>query len=349
MENKGGQNIKKIIIFRVDYGKVIGYGHIMRCIALAQFWSKDGGDVLFLTRSDPSFIKNKLSKASVVHISDEESSSEELLLIRDFYLFKKGWVVLDGYLFNEEYQMQLRTLGVKYCYIDDNSHLSHYFCDILLNQNIYANKKMYLNKVMPDTKLLIGPKYTLLRNEFIQYRYSKKKIEDNCNKILITFGGSDPNNITEKLLSLIKVSNIREKIFKIIIGPDFSSFQSLSSINNKVIIKKNVPNMAKEMIWADVAISSAGTTALELLFLGIPSIFVQTALNQKNTIEYSIINNLSYNSLLNSELPTIVSSLSQLISEPKKIRETLRYRGTSIIDGNGSCRVSNNITKMMES
>ena len=74
------------------------------------------------------------------------------------------WVVVDGYYFGSDYQKKIKEYGLHLLFIDDNGHADHYYADLVLNQNLHATEKLYRNRE-PNTKLLLGPKYVLLRQE----------------------------------------------------------------------------------------------------------------------------------------------------------------------------------------
>ena len=81
------------------------------------------------------------------------------------------WLVVDGYHFNENYHHKLKNIGVRLIVFDDIGHLKFYSADIIINQNIFAKKIKYSRS--SDSKLLLGEKYFLLRNEFLRVKKIK--------------------------------------------------------------------------------------------------------------------------------------------------------------------------------
>ena len=282
------------VIFRVDASNQIGTGHLMRCISLAQNLSKKKVQITFISYCGNRKIKNKILNEGfkLISINNPYPNPNDLLITQKIIRNKKPldlWVVLDGYHFDSEYQYAIKKDNLKLLVIDDNAHLKYYFADIILNQNIYSKKIDYSDK--SNAKLLIGAKYFLLREEFITAKIKRNKIKMLKKNILITMGGSDAKNATEKILKKLNIAtfqqfdmayvvlgsgNIHEKIIK----------KLIKKLNFKVKIFKNISNMAEIMSNSAVAISSAGSSSWELTFMQVPMILVELAENQKNSINW---------------------------------------------------------------
>jgi len=138
----------KYLIIRADANAQIGTGHLMRCLALAQAWKDAGGEVAFITacRSE-GLLERFREEGFEVHLlsssypdpGDWEVTKNVLARHPD------AWVVLDGYHFDETYQQWIKDAGnCLLVMIDDMTHLKHYYADIVLNQNLYAEDSHYL-------------------------------------------------------------------------------------------------------------------------------------------------------------------------------------------------------------
>jgi spore coat polysaccharide biosynthesis predicted glycosyltransferase SpsG len=92
---------------------------------------------------------------------------------------KSYWIVVDGYQFTEDYQRALKAAGCKVLFLDDYGHSQHYSGDLVLNQNVCASADSYRNKE-PQTRLLLGPKYCLLRREFAAWRRWERNVSAVC-------------------------------------------------------------------------------------------------------------------------------------------------------------------------
>ncbi|KZX12574.1 cytidylyltransferase domain-containing protein [Methanobrevibacter filiformis] len=117
-----------------------------------------------------------------------------------------------------------------------------------------------------------GYRYYILKNEF--YYQNPKEIKENVEEILITFGGTDPNNLTKKTLTNLLESNYNKHI-TVILGLGYHNTEDLekefSNLKN-IEIYKNVKNISEYMAKADIIFTSAGRTMYEVASLGVPCV-----------------------------------------------------------------------------
>lgn len=301
-----GKNGRKLII-RADANHNIGIGHVMRCLAIAQGWKDRGGSASFIGAIENNQLRQKLTTEGFefvpithVHPDPVDFNKIQKSIIEANYkvpeVEKKldrvdgcgqSWVILDGYHFTYSYQKDLRKTGVNLLVIDDVAHLEQYEADIILNQNIDAERLKY--NCNSDSILLFGTKYNLLRKEFIHYIDQPRTPSDKARKILITFGGTDSKNITKRVLAAINRLDDSDLRVKIFIGP---SNKNLDSIERELKYApyiyecmKNPTDIPGVLNWAEIAITSAGSTCWELAFMGVPSITVITGDNQRKVAE----------------------------------------------------------------
>lgn len=333
------------LLIRADASKEIGSGHIMRCLALAQAWRSDGGNTTFvLAASSPelkAYIENE--GFEVFHIHTVPGSFDDASITINFALAQMAqWIVLDGYHFCGDYQKTIRTGGIPLLIIDDIFHANHYYADIVLNQNVYADKSNYHN-FEPNTQFLLGTKYVLLRNEFKQWGGYKRVVPPLAQKILVTFGGSDPDNISAIVIQALQSINIEGLNVVIVIGglnPHYYILQEMIKDYANFSLAINVKNMPELMGWADMAISAGGTTCWELAFMGVPSILYPIAKNQENTVEYFKIKEIAQ--VFQEDDFFHPQKLAKKISELLYSREKRMFFSSamqSLVDKNGSDRV----------
>lgn len=285
------------LVIRADANSRIGTGHLMRCIALGQAWADAGGEVVFITRCETAELLQRLRDENFEVI--ELKSPDEFLsrLSSDLCpLTSDLWFVLDGYPFTLEDQRAVRATGCKLLVIDDCNHLPQYECDVLLNQNINAAELNY--HINPEAKLLLGPRYCLLRREFFQTLEKPEQKVPSLGKtegcrlslfpsigknMLVTMGGADPDNVTLKVIEALQRVDLPGLNVKIVVGPANPHRASLEeavqhSASNMELIHS--ANMAEWMRRADFAVSAAGSTCWELLAMNVPFMTVVLADNQ---------------------------------------------------------------------
>lgn len=333
---------------RADADGKIGAGHIMRCIALAQAWQDQGGEVTFISHCESDALKERIQSEGFRFIALAHASPDPydlqftLSTLKSESVNQKNWLVLDGYHFTPEYQKAIRDEGIRLLVIDDMNHLPHYHADILLNQNIHApDLKYHCDK---DTTLLIGTRYVLLRREFLKYRDFKRQIPDRAKNILVTLGGADPDNVTLKVIEALKLLNEPDIQARIIIGPANPHQEMLrkaiAPANFKAELLTNLPNMPELMVWADLAISAGGSTCWELAFMGVPFLAIVLAENQRSIVFILDTKKVAINCGDGNKSTTekFSKSFSNILCN-KEERSLMSSQGTQLNDGNGSMRV----------
>jgi len=252
------------------------------------------------------------------------------------------YIVIDGYNFDSDYQKCLKDISNSLLIIDDTAHLDHYVADIILNQNSIANELIYSYE--PGTKLLLGMDYVLLRDEFLFYKNWDRKIQKNAKKILVTLGGSDSKNMTLKVLHALDQVNVNGLEIKVIVGPNnihlSTLIKAIKNNKHKIDLLQNISNIPELMIWADIAISSAGSTCWELIYFGLPSILIITSANQVMNLEF-LKNNGAItfvSNQMNISTKMISTKIHHLIMK-KELRKDMSYKGKLLVDGVGKERV----------
>ena len=322
----------------------------MRCIALAQAWQDQGGAVTFLSHCDSEAIRQRILDEGFEFIpiekpypdpSDLQKTLRQLSAF-SFQLSAPIWLVLDGYHFTPDYQKAIKESGYRLLVIDDMAHLGHYYAEIVLNQNIHAEQLHY--SCEPYTRLLLGTKYVLLRREFLKWRGWKRQIPEKAKKILVTMGGSDPDNVTLKIIRALNSLNDPELEVKIVAGP---TNQNISSLENELHLSSftfellsNVRNMPELMAWADVAVSAGGSTCWEMAYMGVPSIILVLAENQKEVAKELYSAGVALNLGWYAEIrePELVEALTTLIFNQIR-REAMIQEGKKLADGDGVARI----------
>jgi len=326
------------LLIRVDASPQIGAGHLMRCIALAQAWQTIAGPVAFAVHRTGMPWRDRLASVGLSinwleHTQPQrEDLSATLALAHDLGV---EWLVLDGYHFDPAYQEGARASGLRLLVIDDVAHQSRYSADILLNQNLDAERLRY--RAGPNTELLLGPRYALLRQEFLGWQRWDRSISPVARRVLVTMGGSDPDNVTEAIVDALR--EFAELDVAAILGaghpraPDGMTLRSTAERGTRYL--RDVRNMAEVMAWADVAISASGSTVLELAFMGLPSLLLTLAANQEGVAAAAHRRGVAVSLAAPA---AIAGALRRLLPDPER-RAAMSRQGRELVDGEGAIRV----------
>lgn len=316
------------IVFRVNGGtrEVPGLGHVMRCLALALSFKLKGYTSLFVcyeSKSAFSLIeKAGFSYLSLPHNCPIAEDSKKTLEVAS----GANFIIVDSYDLKEEYLRLLRNCPSIVVYFDDllDRQLP---VDVVIG-NAYTTIEDYQGKILPETKVLAGPSYTPLRKEF--HHPSPHTIREEITSLLITLGGHDPENATEKVVSALraypKMLNVH-----LLLGKAYEHFESLqNALENyphPYFIHRDVQNVLPLFQQVDLAISAGGITVWELASVGVPMVLIKIADNQERTVNFIKEQGLAY------VLGDVVEGLNSL--ESKEVRAKLSKQLQALIDGKG--------------
>ena len=275
--------MKKKVVFRVDGGKKIGLGHVTRCLALADILRKDFQIQFFCQPIDEDVLTMiKGDKFEVIMLPLKNDWIKEAELFKS-YIDDACIVILDGYIFREEYQRIIKTRCYKLVCIDDINDY-YFYADIVINHSEHAKFIKYQTEL--HTKKLFGGDYALLRKPFYENCDFKRTYDSTVKKLLISMGGADPENQTLKVLKSIELLNENLTV-NVVIGLANPYYKNISQWIN-TSRKKNIflysnlqaSEMCDQIIQNDLIITTGSTTAWEACCIGIPMIVGVIADNQ---------------------------------------------------------------------
>ena len=292
-------------VFRVDSSDFIGFGHLIRCLTLAKELRERGVECSFVCRDHPGNIAAKVTDSGfsvfLLERADEASALKGSDLEYDKWLgcswqidagetneilksVQPEWLIVDHYSIDVKWEEALAKDYMNLMVIDDIANRDH-SCDILLDQNLFINmKRRYEKHVSSQCLQLLGPKYALLQAEYSQLRVKVKVRNGSTKNLLICFGGSDHNNLTE--LAFVAAHSFGSEFSSInVVMPSASPFyhqvKKLIKPLKKVNLHCDLPSLAPLMLEADIGIGAGGATNWERLCLGLPSLVITLAENQK--------------------------------------------------------------------
>ncbi len=339
------------LLFRTDASPPMGTGHVMRCIALAQACQDAGGRATFVMADSTPGILAKLAEEScpVLSVSGVAGSMDDSAQMIAFACETQAdWIAVDGYQFDGDYQRALKAAGFKVLFLDDYGHASHYSADLVLNQNAQADEGTYIARES-YTRLLLGPDYCLLRREFVRWRGWKREIAPTGCRVLVTMGGSDPDNVTEIVIAALQ--QLPDLEAAVVVGgsnPHFDSLQRQAAQGGQHFrLLRSVDNMPELMAWADVAVSGAGSTCWEMCLLQLPMILIDLADNQKPIA--GALDKLAAAIHLGAGADMTADEIAKRVADllaSQSERAALSNRCGKFVDGRGAGRVVSELSRI---
>jgi len=259
---------------------------------------------------------------------------------------KPDWLVVDHYAIDQRWEDALAAHYRQLLVIDDLADRAH-TCDLLLDQNLGRQPQDYAELVPAHCQVLTGPKFALLRPEFAAlrtYSLQRRQAQPALYQLLITMGGVDQLNATGRVLQALKTCALpAECHITVVMGltaPWLENVQELAALMpwpTDVVV--NVNDMAQRMADSDLAIGAAGSTSWERCCLGLPTLMVVLADNQKEAAEHlqkaGAADCLSFGGLLRQDLH---DRLQCFIDHPKQLGQMSDF-ASAITDGLGVERI----------
>lgn len=304
------------IAIRVDASLQMGTGHVMRCLTLADALTAQGADCLFICREHQGNlieqIRNKGYRTHVLTIlppvgvsshaikaaSDEKfpahshwlgaSQVEDAAACSAILAYvKPDWLIVDHYALDARWELALKPHYRKLMVIDDLADRLH-VCDLLLDQTFGRDAEDYHALVPASSRLLCGSQYALLRPEFAALRdYSlQRRANPQLRQLLITMGGVDKDNATGQVLEALRGCALPAQChITVVMGTTAPWLDEVSSQAQSmpwpVRVMVGVSGMAQLMADSDLAIGAAGATSWERCCVGLPTIMLVLADNQR--------------------------------------------------------------------
>ncbi len=278
----------KLALFRVDGSLRLGMGHIVRCLAFAECLKNIGVKSLFVIKDYEQNVDKTIKQCGfeVVKIPNGYSLARDAQFTIKVAAKQSAGILIadlahtDNMNINNQYHQYFESfLSINRftIAIDDFVGLDLPF-DIRVIPYYGAESNGY--KAPAKTKLLLGAKYFIFKQEFLEVANVQRRIKPVVENILVTMGGSDPFGLTAKFLKVINCLDTSLLNIRVLIGPAFS-------VQAKTMIQKELSNfkgrsetisnrlkMADLMLWADIALTAGGLTKYEAAATGTPSVAI---------------------------------------------------------------------------
>ncbi len=331
-------------LFRTNGDHQTGLGHIRRCLTLAQALRRDGVASDFLVDGSTALLNLVQAQGfEALQRTAKEDVAETTALCRD-----RGCRILvaDSYALAPDYFRNVAAAGVQLTALDD---LADRELPVRVVVNGTAGAEQLPYRGLPDTLYLLGPRYMLLRSEFSED--PQRTIVTSAHRILVTLGGSDPYNLTVRLVEWISTTLPGVEV-DVVIGPLFANVPDIQAVAQKYPARLHLdpPDIRTLMLQSDVAVSAGGQSTYELAATGTPTLAIRTAANQAfNLTGLAAAGCLRL--VGEAGAPDLRAALENqlvaLVADPGR-RLDMSRRGRALVDGLGAERVSRQLLEDLQ-
>ena len=351
-----------VVYFRTDLSLKIGTGHALRCLALSEALKQKGIETKFIFKDyldgtrphiekifhKPFFLKSEAKEKR--GMINGEYRWNKTTLIQDAVETKNflrnkdvDWLIIDHYSINKEWEKIVKKEVKNILVIDDLADRDH-LCDVLLDSNINPSAHLiYKKRVNKSADLLLGSKYALLNSNFSIVRSCLRKRSFKKPNILIFFGGIDINDHTIHAVEALSMLQKNITSVDVVVGGAYANKKALKSLCKKHGFKLHIQTkkMHELMANADMSIGSGGSATWERCCVGLPSLVIAAAENQKDIIYHASRKGLIYAPSSKESISIFLKKhlASFITNEP--LLQFMSNNCLEAVDGKGSDRVAN--------
>ena len=328
------------LLIRADANVTIGTGHVMRCLALAQAWQESGGVTSLAAAELPEMLSPRLAteRIAVIRLDVTPGSLGDAAdTIAHAHQLSAEWVAIDGDRFQSDFLEAIRNADLKLLLIDDFADRESFPTDLVVNPNPGADVEVYRKRGF-TASVLTGTPYVMLRREFRQ-PFQSREFREKGNRILVTLGGSDPEELTPRIA--VALAECGDLEITAVAGPGYSKLGSLRAFeapNLRVVFDSQ--DMVELMRSSDVAIIAAGGTLWELLSVGCAVLSYS-----RNAVQARVVRDLANRGAVldmgdtRSFDPAKLRDSVNGLAGARASRERMATLGRALVDGLGATRV----------
>lgn len=274
------------MVFRADGSRTIGAGHLIRCLSLMEGFSADGWRADMAVNDAGSALLHRVAADRVKIVPDGANSLHDLT---------RHWpdgcdvLVVDHYGIDIEFEKRMRGWAKKVIVVDDKPARPH-DCDVLIDQTAGRTASAYRHMVDQRTAMLCGSDYAMLRRRFAMLRpaiVSRREAPAASDiRVFIAFGASDNSSLLSRVLTALAEQEFPGFIDVVVSDRREipAEREAVNKLGTRCAFHIDPPDIAALMGDAHVALGAGGTSSWERACLGLPTLVIETADNQRDVI-----------------------------------------------------------------
>lgn len=351
------------VVFRADASRRIGSGHVARCVTLGQELARRGAKVTFIARQHESGWYRRVADAGFElrllqtpsgHRSDlpdgdyvawlgvdplqDAAETIEHLAEQDFDL-----LIVDHYALDAAWEREVRAHVGRVMAIDDLADRVHEV-DLLLDQNLRSDGGAVYRQLLPGgAAVLSGPSYALLAPSYRRTREQSAPAAQ-PGRVLVSLGGATaPDVLNEVMAGLCDSSGAVSAID--VVDPlrawGGDGQQACHRAGVPVQVHGAVPDLVGLLLDAEVAVGAGGSTSWERMCLGVPTVAVSVASNQRRVLNEldKVGTVIDVGDVTDGAAGRCGDGVDALLRDRAR-RETMGCYGRLLVDGRGVERVA---------
>lgn len=326
------------VAIRADAGAAMGTGHFARASAVADLLSGAGDtEVVLITSQEGAALVPEFFPADITLLSlaaDDIGAEGAMRALADME-WAPDVIFLDQYGSVPEWEALAANAGIQLLVLDDLDSATQADVIVRPHGGIGSGR---------STIVLRGPAYLPLSRHITELARRSSHHTSSRLRLNICFGGSDPTGETAKALQAVSI--LEELDVDLVVGPGARIDPVLIETSEQMphVTLHQAPSQEKLaglMFGADLALGAGGVMLWERLCLGVPSLVISVAQNQRaqidNMVEAGAIRFLGdYAEVTPDKIAQAVTALAADEHGRKAIAEA----GQKMLDGRGALRLA---------
>ncbi|GLH33447.1 UDP-2,4-diacetamido-2,4,6-trideoxy-beta-L-altropyranose hydrolase [Pseudomonas sp. BR1R-5] len=337
------------VLVRADASSSIGVGHTARCLTLGKALRELGAQVSFacclLDGHRRAAIEQEGFEVFAWPQREEkkpgiEPWAADIAALRDVLPAQArfDWLIVDHYALDARWEQAARAFARRIAVIDDLADRDH-AADLLLDQNFSASEALYAPRLATECRRLLGPRYALVGPAFQGAAISPPL---QARRVLVSFGGFDVAGMLPKTLQAL--SGLEGLQVTCIAGLGHRQGELLAQLCDARAgweLHDYVDDLPMRMVAADLFIGAGGGTTWERAALGLPSLCVSVADNQRANAQAMARAgmHLYLGEAGQVQVPALRQAIALLLSN-QALRQSFAERSRALVDGLGAQRVA---------
>jgi len=336
------------VLFVADAGPQVGGGHVMRCLTLARALTERGCDCAFAESRAAAPILRRFgwpphALVAMIGATDLAGLVDWAEQFAD--QFEPDLVVFDHYQAGRAEEERLRINGRRVLVIDDLADRRH-AADMLLDPGFGRRREHYDGLTLPDCQVMVGPSHALVRPEFghgRQRALSRRASHGPVRRAVVTLGMTDVGGVTGKVVAAL-APTLGDVRLEVVVGseaPSLRQLRALAAEDRRIRLWIDDADMAGLMSEADLAVGAGGSSVWERATVGLPTLTLSLADNQRPMIEQLAASGVTVGlDVATSDFETkLVAAWASLVDD-RALRWRLTERSAELCDGQGAARVA---------
>ena len=335
------------VLFVADCGDQTGGGHVMRCLSLAQALLARRAACAMVATPAVAKVLDAFADARLERLAAPEGPLHGLVeAAREAAaLWAPTVIVVDHYRLGALHEQRLSDGAGVIAVIDDLADREHR-CRLLVDPTLGRTAEDYEPLTPAGTRVLVGPAYALLAPAYAQARGAAvraRRPEAPPRRLLVSLGLMDHGGITGRVLNLIQSEAGEMPQPRQPLGPgaDHHVEFQVAGLDPRIHLHVDSRQMASLIAAADIGIGAGGSSTWERATLGLPSISLILADNQRGlALELA---RRGATVAVDARGDTFVKALPEVLGRlmgDGRLRRQISESSAALCDGEGASRVA---------